>query len=107
MHARSPAPIPPGAARPGIGERASGHGVSGTIAAVPDVQPLARDGIWRVALAGEAVGRLVRRDDRARGGWSLLRMDDLADEQFDRYEAAMDDAPEAADAWPAGTGSGT
>lgn len=106
MHARPLAPIPPGAARPGIGERASGHGVSGTIAAVPDVQPLARDGIWRVALAGEAFGRLVRRGDRAcDAGWSLLRMDELADEQFDRYEAAMDDAPETADAWPAGPGS--
>ena len=93
MHHRALAPIPPRPVRPGVGEPASGHGVSGTIAAVPDVQPLARDGIWRVTLAGEAFGRLVRFDGRAPGdGWRLLQMDDVTDEQLDRYEAAMGEA---------------
>lgn len=101
MHLLAPAPIPPGPVRPGVGEHASGHGVSGTIAAVPDVQPLAREGLWRVTLAGESFGRLIRFDGRAcDGGWRLLRMDEVTDEQLDRYEAAMSDTPRAGGAEP-------
>ena len=79
--------------RPAIGDHAAGHGVSGTIAVIPDHQPLVDDGIWRVTLAAEMFGRLVRRgiqedDDRA---WQLLQIDDLSDEQLDAYEASMDD----------------
>ena len=77
--------------RPAIGDHAAGHGVSGTIAVIPDHQPLADDGIWRVTLAAELFGRLVRRgiqepDDRA---WQLLQIDDLSDEQLDAYETSM------------------
>ncbi len=60
------------------------------IAAVPDLQPLASDDIWRVALEGESVIRVVR--FRTEGGgarWELLAMGDLTDEQLDAYEAAV------------------
>lgn len=79
--------------RPAIGDHATGHGVSGTIAAVPDHQPLAEDGIWRVALAGEGFGRLVRccRQGRGERAWQLLQIDDMSDEQLDAYEASMHD----------------
>lgn len=101
MHSRARPAIPSGPARPAIGQRASGYGMSGTIAAVPRAQPLARDGIWRITLAGETFGRLVRLDAGARdGGWRLLRIDDVTDEQFDLYEAAMSDAAQAAGAEP-------
>lgn len=83
--------------RPGIGEHAAGYGVSGTILAVPELQPLAQDGIWRITLAGESFGRLVRLADGGRGRmWQLLQLDDVTDEQFDAYDAAMRTAPEPA-----------
>ena len=101
MYSRAPAPVSSGSARPRIGQRASGHGTSGTIAAVPEAQPLARDGIWRVTLAGETFGRLVHPDVGARDGrWRLLRVDDVTDEQFDLYEAAMSAASQTAGAGP-------
>lgn len=80
------------ARRPVIGDHAAGHGVSGTIIAVPECQPLADDEIWRVVLAGEEVGRLVRRCRQELGGkaWQLLQLDDMSDEQLDAYEASMD-----------------
>ncbi len=82
--------------RPGpvLGDLAAGHGVSRRIAAVPDWQPLERDGIWRVVLQGEVVVRVVRpatRQDSALR-WELLRMDDMTDEQLDAYEAALSTA---------------
>ena len=78
--------------RPAVGDHATGHGVSGTVIAVSDDQPLAADGIWRVTLAGEEFGRLVRCCSPERGGkaWQLLRLDDMSDEQLDAYEASMD-----------------
>jgi hypothetical protein len=78
---------------PAVGEHAEGHGVSGTIAAVPERQPLADEGIWRVALEGEVFGRLVRRRDAQgrRGGaaWHLLQLDELTEAQLETYDAAM------------------
>ena len=75
---------------PAIGDEAEGHGVSGIIAEIPNKQPLARDGIWRVMLRGEAFGRLVRYGQQGRGAeWSLLDLDDMTDEQLDAYDAAM------------------
>ncbi len=78
---------------PAVGDRATGHGVSGTVTVVPDRQPLAKDGIWRVILAGEGFGRLVRRRNAERAGkaWQLLQLDDISDEQLDSYEASMSD----------------
>ncbi len=76
--------------RPTVGDHAAGHGVSGMIAVIPDHQPLAEDGIWRVTLAGEGFGRLVRSDDaRGRRTWQLLQIDELSDEQLDAYDASM------------------
>ncbi len=76
--------------RPTIGDHAEGHGVSGMVAAVPDHQPLATDGIWRVTLAGEGFGRLVRFDEVRDGRTlQLLRIDELNDEQLDAYDASM------------------
>jgi hypothetical protein len=74
-----------------VGDRAAGHGVSRRIAAVPDWQPLERDGIWRVVLQGEVVVRVVRPATRQDGAlrWELLQMDDMTDEQLDAYEAAL------------------
>lgn len=74
---------------PGPGERAAGHGIGGIVAGVPDRQPLAADGIWRVVLAGEAFGRLVGRG--ANGTWRLLSLDDLTDAQLDAFAAALGD----------------
>ena len=48
--------------RPQPGEPAAGYGVSGTIADVPDQQPLAEYGIFRVFLAGEKEEGLVELD---------------------------------------------
>ena len=81
------------ALRPAIGDRATGYGARGTVIAVPDCQPLAADGIWRVTLAGEEFGRLVRRGGREHDGetWQLLQLDDVSDEQLDTYEASMHD----------------
>ena len=84
--------------RPAVGELAAGHGVHGVIGAVAAVQPLATEGIWRVALGGEACGRLVRGasgtcDGHDAAAWRLLRIDDLSDEQLDAYERAMSDHP--------------
>ncbi len=60
------------------------------IAAVPDLQPLASDGIWRVALEGESVVRVVRfRVEMGGAEWELLAMGDMTDEQLDVYEAAI------------------
>ncbi len=81
------------ARQPALGERAAGYGVSGRLAVVPDRQPLAADGIWRVTLVGESVGRLVRLDEQDYGsgvaGWQLLQLDDITDAQMEAYEAAM------------------
>jgi len=71
---------------PEQGERAWGHSVSGAIISVPECQPLAADNIWRVILAGETVGRLVKRSSEH--GWMLLQADDLTDLQ----EAALAEA---------------
>lgn len=76
-----------GPRRPEPGERASGHGLSGAIVAVADLQPLAADNIWCIGLAGEPFGRLV---GGARGGaWRLLQLDELTDSQCGAYEAGM------------------
>ena len=86
-------PVTASARQPAPGEHARGYGVSGRIAAVPERQPLAADGIWRVTLAGESFGRLVRQDTRdgssAVAGWQLLQLDDIPEAQLDAYEAAM------------------
>ena len=75
---------------PLAGEQASGHGVFRRIAAVPDLQPLASDDIWRVALDGETVIRVVRfRTEMGVAKWELLAMGDMTDEQLDAYEAAI------------------
>ena len=75
---------------PVTGEQASGHGVFRRIAAVPDLQPLASDDIWRVALEGETVIRVVRfRIEMGGARWELLAMGDMTDEQLDTYEAAV------------------
>ena len=80
--------------KPSVGDHAAGHGMSGRIAAVPDVQPLERDGIWRVVLHGEVVVRVVRHATRQGSTWcwQLLQMDDMTDEQLDAYEAALSNA---------------
>lgn len=76
--------------RPTVGDHAAGHGVSGIVAVVPDHQPLASGGIWRVTLAGEGFGRLVRFDEEHGGrAWQLLQIDELSDEQLDAYDASM------------------
>jgi hypothetical protein len=81
---------------PAVGDAAAGHGVTGTIAVIPDRQPLAQDGIWRVTLRGEGFGRLVRHGGVGYCGaaWQLLRIDDLTDAQLDAYDEGMLDAPE-------------
>jgi len=72
---------------PRLGERPSGHSVIGTLASVAEQQPLSAENVWRVVLAGEAVGRLVR---RARdGALQLLQLAELTDAELDIYEAAM------------------
>ena len=82
--------------RPALGERGASYGVSGRIASVAETQPLAGDGVWRVTLAGESVGRLVRWDgqecETAAPGWRLLQIDDLTESQLEAYETAMSDA---------------
>ncbi len=84
-----------GPLRPGPGQQATGYGMTGVIATVPECQPLAQDGIWRVNLVGEVPGRLVRRAKRRRDrAWQLLQIDDLNDAQFDAYEAAISSLPE-------------
>ena len=76
---------------PAVGDAAAGHGVNGTIGAIPDKQPLAQDGIWRVTLRGEIFGRLVRHKGPGCSGaaWLLLRIDDLTDAQLDAYDEAL------------------
>ena len=77
--------------RPVVDDEAVGHGMHGRIAAVPDMQPLKRDEIWRVVLHGEVVVRVVS-PARRQGSvwrWQLLQMDDMTDEQLDAYEAAL------------------
>lgn len=60
------------------------------IVAVPDLQPLALDDIWRVALEGETIMRVVRfHTEMAGAKWELLAMGDMTDEQLDIYEAAV------------------
>ena len=75
--------------RTSLGERAAGYGVSGRIAALPEHQPLAPTGVWRVTLAGESVQRLVRQDEQdyssGKAGWLLLQLDDLTEKQVDLY----------------------
>ncbi len=79
--------------QPVTGDHAAGYGVSGAIATVPNCQPLAGHGIWRVILGSETFGRLVRQDEQAfrngEGGWALLQVDDLNDAQLATYEAVM------------------
>lgn len=78
-------PVPPT-----TGEQASGHGVFRRIAAIPDLQPLASDDIWRVVLEGESIIRVVRFRAEMRGmKWELLAMGDMTDEQLDAYEDAI------------------
>ena len=75
---------------PDPGERAAGYGMAGTIVAVHRVQPLSSDHIWRVTLAGEAYGRLVRFDGhRSSGWWLLLQVDDLTDSQLETLDAVL------------------
>jgi len=72
---------------PRLGERSGGHSVIGTLAVIAEQQPLLAENVWRVVLAGEAVGRLV---SRARdGALQLLQLTELTDAQLDIYEAAM------------------
>jgi len=80
-----------GSLRPVAGDEAAGYGMRRRIAAVPDCQPLGHDGIWRVALHGEVVVRVVRCSALPGTGshWQLLQMDDMTDEQLDIYEAAL------------------
>lgn len=82
--ARSGAAVARASRAPKPGQPAAGHGVRGTIMAVPEFQPLAADRIWRVILAGERFGRLVR---EAGAVWHLLQVDELTDAQLDDYDA--------------------
>jgi hypothetical protein len=79
---------------PVVDDEAVGHGMRGRIAAVPDLQPLERDGIWRVVLHGEVIVRVVRPTMRQGSAWrwQLLQMDEMTDEQLDAYEAALSNA---------------
>ncbi|HEX5325599.1 MAG TPA: hypothetical protein VFW75_02925 [Acetobacteraceae bacterium] len=86
MGARSGAAVVRVSPAPKPGQPAAGHGVRGTILAVPAFQPLAADRIWRVVLAGEPFGRLVR---EAGAVWHLLQVDELTDAQLDEYDATM------------------
>lgn len=88
-----------GSPRPVAGDAAAGYGVAGEIAAVPDWQPLAHEGIWRVALHGEAVVRIVRCSTQpdSTPHWALLQMDDMTDEQLDTYEEALSDLNQSGD----------
>ena len=79
---------------PEPGERATGHGMSGAVVAVPEQQPLAADDIWRVVLAGELFGRLVRRAQD--GAWQLLQLDELSNAQVDAFEVTVLDLPRQA-----------
>ena len=81
--------------QPVAGEQAAGHGVFRRIAAIPDLQPLASDDIWRVALEGETVIRVVRlRAEMGGPRWELLAMGDMTEEQLDAYEDAISGAHE-------------
>jgi len=79
--------------RPVAGDEATGYGVSRSIAAVPDWQPLGHDEIWRVILHGEVVVRVVRHSSLpgVAAHWQLLQIDDMTDEQLDIYDAALSD----------------
>jgi hypothetical protein len=72
---------------PRLGERSSGYSVFGTLAAVAEQQPLSAENVWRVVLAGEVVGRLVKRAQD--GALQLLQLAELTDAQLDTYEAVM------------------
>ncbi len=75
------------------------------IAAVPDLQPLASDDIWRVALEGEAVVRVVRfRTEMGCAKWELLAMGDMTDDQLDVYEAAVSGIHEGLPGTPSALG---
>ena len=81
---------------PVVGEEVAGHGMFRRIAALPGLQPLASDSIWRVALEGETVIRVVRlRAARNGPRWGLLAMGDMTEEQLDTYEAAISGFQEA------------
>ena len=71
---------------PSPGDLASGHGVVGKVAFVPDSQPLAQQHVWRVTLVGEAFGRLV--SAAPNGTWFLLQLDDLSEAQQDALDEA-------------------
>jgi len=91
--------------QPVAGEQAAGHGVFRRIVAIPDVQPLASDDIWRVALEGEAVIRVVRlRSGMGGARWELLAMGDMTDEQLDAYESAIADNREEQPGTPSALG---
>lgn len=79
---------------PEPGARAVGQGIVGVIVAVPDMQPLAIDDIWRVTLQGELFGRLVGR--RHDGPWRLLRADEMTDEQIDVLKDVLTSLQDAA-----------
>lgn len=79
---------------PEPGERAAGHGVSAAVVAVPEQQPLAADNVWRVVLAGEPFGRLVR--PAQDGAWQLLQLDELSSAQVDAFEMNVLDLPRQA-----------
>jgi hypothetical protein len=68
------------------GDAAFGHGVHGIVATVAACQPLAADGIWRVALVDESFGRLVGASPE--GDWYLLELGELTEAQLDALEAA-------------------
>ncbi len=91
--------------QPVVGEPTAGHGVFRRIAAIPDLQPLASDDIWRVALEGETVIRVVRlRSGMGEPRWELLAMGDMTDEQLDAYEAAISDIHEEQPGTPSALG---
>ena len=87
----------PSLLRPAVGDEAAGYGVKGKIDAVPDLQPLGHDGIWRVTVCGETLIRVVRQSIPQGDAlsWKLLQMDDMSDEQLDLYEVALSNIYEA------------
>ncbi len=69
--------------------------MAGTIAAVPSLQPLASDDIWRVVLDCDPFVRVVRpRAAPDTAAWELLALGDMTDDQLDIYEAAVSSADE-------------
>ena len=75
--------------QPQPGEPAAGYGISGTIADVPDQQPLAEYGIFRVVLAGENDCRLVELDRQRRDVAWLLEGDRRPDRRTIRNAGSV------------------